>query len=305
MRRFITGCFFALGFLSGFCAAPEPDADRWFTEGGVRPEPFVGATVRSNEFATLRAEVVANVLQVKCDAAGAGDAPRLIVSADAPGHWPARDWRTLAMRRAGPGWLVEVPVDSPDVPLIYFIATRAEGSPVVSPLRMARPRALGLERPSRLFWAFLEGFEQGLEGWRAPEISLTTNALARSGRASLAVRVPAGKKSVSVETARLRGWFAQEHGAEGVALWLRTAGGDGRVVCTLAAHAFTTNQILARRAEAIPVTTNWAKARLTFESFPRVPLADLDLLIIEFIAAPGTELWMDDVHWLGRWREDF
>ena len=133
MRRFITCCFFALGFMSGFCATPEPDADRWFTEGGVRPEPFAGVTVRSNEFPSLRAEVVANVLQVKCDAAGVGDAPRLIVSADAPGHWPARDWRTLVMRRAGPGWLVDVPVDSPDVPLIYFVAARVEGSPMVSP----------------------------------------------------------------------------------------------------------------------------------------------------------------------------
>jgi hypothetical protein len=244
-------------------------------------------------------------LQVKWDGGGALTEPRLLVSADAPGHWPARDWRTLTPRRAGTVASQPVPVDSVDVPLIYFVSGRLNGNTIVSPLRLAQPRGLGMERPSRLFWAFVEGFEQGVEGWRSADVRLRTNGVARSGRAALSVRVPAGKKSASVETTRLRGWFVQEHAAEGFAMWLRSTGGAGRVTFTLAAHAFTTNQITSSRAEPVIVSTNWTKARLTFESFPRAPLADLDLLTLEFTAGPGVELLVDDVHLLGRWREDF
>lgn len=296
---------FTLGLMAGFGAGPEPAADRWFTEAGGRPEQFADATVVTNEFARLRAEVLAGGLQVKCEGSDSLTDLKLIASADAPGHWPARDWRTRAMRRAGPGWLAEIPVDSLDVPQIYFVAARVDGRAVVSRLRLAQPRGLGMERPSRLFWAFIEGFEQGPEGWRTAGDSLRTNALARSGRAALAVRVPAGRKSVSVESTRLRGWFVREHGAEGFALWLRTAGGTGQAAFSLAANAFTTNQVTSRRSETVAVSTNWTKARLTFESFPKAPLADLDLLTIEFTAEAGTELLMDDVHLLGRWREDF
>ncbi len=296
--------FFTLGLAAGFGAGPEA-ADRWLAEAGARPERFAEAVVLTNEFATLRAEVVAGVLQVKCDGGEALSELKLIVSADAPGHWPARDWRTLAMRRTGPGWLAEIPVDSLDVPQIYFVAALVSGRAAVSPLRLAHPRGLGMERPSRLFWAFVEGFEQGLEGWRVSGDSLRTNALARSGRAALPARVPAGRKSVSVESTRLRGWFVQENGAEGLALWLRTSGGTGRAVFTLAANAFTTKQVTSRCVQTVTVSTNWTKARLTFGSFPKAPLADLDLLAIEFTADAGTELLIDDVHLLGHWREDF
>lgn len=294
-----------LGLAAGFGAGPEPTADRWLANAGARPEPFSETTVLTNEFAALRAEVVAGVLQVKCEGGDSLSELKLVVSADAPGHWPARDWRTLAMRRAGAGWLVDPPVDSPDVPQIYFVAARAKGQSVVSRMRITQPRELGLERPTRLFWAFVEGFEQGLDGWHASGAPLHTNSMARSGRASLAVTVPSGRRSVSVQSTRLRGWFVQEHGAEGVGLWLRTTAGRSVAAFTLVAEAFTTNQITSRRSEMVMVSTNWSKARLTFESFPKPPLADLDLFTVEFTAEPGTELLMDDVHLLGRWRENF
>lgn len=299
-------CFvLGLGLVTGFGAGLQPEADRWLANAGARPDRFAAAVVLTNEFATLRAEVVAGALQVKCEGNDSLTEMHLIISADAPGHWPARDWRTLAMRRAGSGWLAEIPVDSLDVPQIYFVNARLNNRPVVSSMRLALPRALGLERPTRLFWAFIEGFEQDLDGWRSVDATLRTNATARSGRAALAVRVPAGRKSASVETTRLRGWFAQEHEAEGLGLWLRMAPGRGRVAVTLVANASSTNQVASRRSETVAVSTNWTKVRLLFETFPKAPLADLDLVIIEFVAEPGTELLIDDVHLLGRWREDF
>jgi hypothetical protein len=300
-----SGLILGLSLMAGFSAGIPPDADRWLTNSGALPERFLKAIVTTNAFMTLRAEVVAGALQVKCEGADAFDDLQLVVSADAPGHWPARDWRTMPMRKAGSGWLAEIPVDSLDVPQIYFVVARLSGRPVVSPMRMAHPRALGLERPTRLFWAFVEGFEQDLDGWRTANSTVRTNASARSGRAALALRVPPGRKSISVESTRLRGWFLQEHEAEGFAVWMRTVQGQGRVAFTLVANAASTDQITSRRSETVAVSTNWTKSRLLFESFPKPPLADLDLVVIEFIAEPGTELLIDDVHLLGRWRENF
>ena len=128
---------------------------------------------------------------------------------------------------------------------------------------------------------------------------------AKSGRASLIARVPAGARSVSIQTTKLRGWFLQEHGATGVGLWMRVKSGTGAAAFTLMANAFTTNQVVARRAETATVSTNWMKAAFLFESFPKFPVSEVDLFTIEFAAEPGTELLLDDVHLLGRWRNDF
>jgi len=177
---------------------------------------------------------------------------------------------------------------------------------VVSPMRVVYPRAFGLEAPSHFFWAFIEGFEQDLDGWRtASAATLSANTVAKSGRTSLAVRVPADRRSVSVETTRLRGWFLEEHGATGIGLWLRTQSGTATATFTLLANARSTNQVVARRDETLKVSTKWTKAALLFESFPKLRLGDVDLFSIEFAAEAGTELFIDDLHLLGRWRDDF
>lgn len=121
---------------------------------------------------------------------------------------------------------------------------------------------------------------------------------------SVCVCLP-GQRSIAVETTRLRGWFLEEHRAAGIGVWLRTKSGTGTAAFTLVANARSTNQIISRRAETMKVSTKWAKAALLFESFPKVRLGDLDLFSIEFAAEPGTELLIDDLHLLGRWRDDF
>ena len=231
---------------------------------------------------------------------------RIISSADAPGHWPARDWRSRPMNLRGATWVAELPVDSLDVPLIYFVSARTPQGSAVSPMRIAEPRALGLEHPTHLFWAFVEGFEQELDGWRVMEPSeVRTDSAAKNGRAALVVRVPTDRRSVTVQTTRLRGWFLEEHGATGIGLWLRVKKGTGTAAFTLIANALSTNQVVSRRAETVNVSTNWNKTMLPFESFPKVPLGDVDLFSIELSAKPGTEFLLDNVYLLGRWRDDF
>ena len=289
-----------------FAADPQPGSDSWLTNNGVFPEKFSGAAVKTNTFTTLRAEVVAGTLQVKFEPGGTVPEARLITSADAPGHWPARDWRTVVMKRFGESWAAEIPVHSLDVPQIYFVAARERGQAVVSPMRMVRPREFGMEAPSRLFWAFIEGFEQDLDGWRmANATDPRTDSSAKSGRASLVVRVPNGQRSIAFETTRLRGWFLEEHGATGIGMWLRTKSGTGNAAFSLVANAYSTNQVISRRAEAVKISAKWTKVVLPLESFPKVRLGDVDLFSIELAAANGTEVLIDDLHLLGRWRDNF
>jgi len=302
----LTRIFLFAQSLAVFAAEPMANADRWLTNAAVLPEKFEKLSVSTNQFATLHAEVIAEQLMVTCPADKSISELRIVSSADAPGHWPARDWRSRPMNLRGANWVAELPVDSLDVPLIYFISARTAQGSVVSPMRIVEPRALGLEHPTHLFWAFLEGFEQELDSWRVIDSSeVRTDTAAKNGRAALLVRVPAGRRSVTVQTTRLRGWFLQEHGATGVGLWLRVKKGTGAATFELIANALSRNQVVSRHVEPVKVSTNWTKALLSFENFPKLPLGDVDLFSIELSGEPGTEFLLDNVFLLGRWRDDF
>lgn len=305
--RFVTGLLLVVAGARVLCALePKPGADAWLTNAPAWPAEMIKARLSTNPFITLRAEAIAGRLRVSWESATPFDSARVIVSADAPGHWPARDWRSITMKRHGTNWQAELPVDSLDVPLIYSVIASNREETIASPLRIAWPGALGLEQPTRLFWPFVEGFEQGTEGWRAiPGVTLRTDGAAKHGRAALRIEVPAGERSVTIVTTRLRGWFIAEHRATGLELWLKTRQGKGVAAFELLAHAFTTNQVLARRLAPVAVNSSWTKVELPWASFPKFPLGEMDLLAIELTGAPGTEFLIDDVQWLGRWRSGF
>ena len=248
---------------------PEPEGDIWLTNAPALPGAYAASTMDSNRFASLKAETVAGKLLVRWETTELFSETRIIVSADAPGHWPARDWRTVAMRRTPTGWVTDMPIDSLDVPLVYFVVATNKGNSLASSMRIAHPRALGLETPTRLFWPFIEGFEQGTEGWRTRDGSaLRRDVPSKSGRASLVLQVPAERRSATLMTTRLRGWFLEEHDASGIVLWLRMKSGAGTARFALFANAWSTNQFVARRDETVKVTEKWTAAALRFESFP-------------------------------------
>jgi hypothetical protein len=286
---------------------PQPGSDAWLTNAPPSlPAPQTTTGIDTNRFVNVKAEAVAGKLLLRWETAEQFAEARIIASADAPGHWPARDWRTFLMRRIPGGWLTEVPVDSLDVPIIYFVVDGANGKTAASPMRIVFPRALGLEEPTRLFWPFIEGFEQGTEGWRAVDgPAVRRDAEAKSGRASLAMQVPSGRRSTTLVTTRFRGWFLEEHGATGIALWLRMKTGTGTARFALSANAFSTNQLIARRTETVRVTEKWTRALLPFSTFPKLALGDVDLFSVELTAAPGAEFLIDDVRLAGRWPLDF
>jgi hypothetical protein len=282
-------------------AGLKPEADTWLTNAPALPSDFYGASRTSNLFHTLRAEVIAERLRVSWESTAPVEDAHVVFSADAPGHWPARDWRSLKMQRHGTNWQAEFPVDSLNVPLVYFLLASNHGEVTASPMRVARPRALGLEQSTRLFWSFIEGFEQGLEGWRVLHgPPLRTHPAAKHGRSALALQIPSGQRSITVATTRLRGWFLQEHRAAGIELWMRTRGNTGAAAFELMANAFSTNQVIARRADATLIGPRWSKIELPFSRFPKFPLGDLDMISIELTGEPGTEFLLDDVALLRR-----
>ena len=211
------------------------------------------------------------------------------------------------MTLSGSQWQTRMPVDDIDVPIIYFVQMVAHGKTNISPMRICHPRVLGLEMPSRPFWPFLEGFEQGLESWslvaaRTNVLSLTTDTLAKNGYSSLKVSLPAGQHSTTVATTRVRGWQIQQNAATGLRLWLRTKTGTGRARFTLFANAFGTNQVMATSSIEAKLTDQWQKLELPLNSFPKIPLGSVDWFTIEFIGDGPTDFLIDDMQFIGPWR---
>jgi hypothetical protein len=303
--------WFCLLWLAASLSAAEtnPPPEIWLTNEVHYPSALPPGILQTDRFQTLRVVFLAETFKIVWTPPANDQAARVLLkfSADNLGHWPARDWRSRPMERRGPDWETEVPVDSLDVPLVYYLEVMTDQGTNVSPMRLGRPRLLGLEQPTRVFWPFLEGFEEGLESWRwvagGPDDGrLQTTNISRNGKAALVVTIPPGKAAVTIGTTRLRGWHMLEHGATGVSLWIRTREGKGQAQFTLLANAFTTNQVVALRPGEIAIQATWQQVDLPFGSFGKIPIADLDFFSIELRGIPGTEILLDDLQMLGRWQ---
>jgi hypothetical protein len=285
-------------------AAQTNAPDAWITNQVVYPPWAAGIAPTRAPFAGLHAEGVAGRLKIVWPAGAAVDAATLCFSADDPGHWPARDWRSQPMELRGGAFRAVVPLDSANVPVAYCVAATATGSTNVSPMRLCRPRLLEVTEPSRYFWPFIEGFEQGLEGWQSVTrgARIGTAPEARNGRAALRVVIPGDGRRAAVATTRVRGWFVQEHGATGFAFWARTRHGRGEVRVTLRANAHTPDQSAATPVNGMALGTNWQRVAVSFSAFPKFPSESLDWIEFEFAGPASTEFQLDDLYLLGRWR---
>jgi len=302
-----------LGFAAGLAGQekPPPVADDWLRSEHSFPSWVSPSQIKSNGFPSLHAEVIAEKLKVLCRTPNDPRATaKIIASQDRPGHWPARDWHAYPMSRAGEVWEVSLPVEDLDIPMIYFLSSVEAGSTNISEMRVCNPLEAGLQWPTRLFWAFLEGFENGFENWGLLDADvgvppLTTSPLSKSGRASLLVTPASGrKKSTTIGTTLLRGTKILSVGATGVTCWMRTVQGRGRARFTLYANAFTTNQIAATSTVEPSLTSKWEKSDVPFNSFNGVPLASVDYFTIELIPDTALGFLIDDVQFLGPWKTD-
>jgi len=308
----------APGALALAVQAADPAPDNWLPEG--RYPAFVRTLdVNVESFSTLHAEVLVGRLKVRWTAPEA-ESPKtnvtLYVSADAPGRWPARDWRPVPMVKAGERWEAAVPVDRVDVPLVYFVAVGTfepekplhgqPGPERVSPLRVARPDRLGMGGASRVFWPFLDGFEEHLAGWRivsdaAQGFSMERSASPHNGKNALTLFVPEGKGSGTIATTRLRGWQVAQQNATGFSLWLRSDQPNARVRFTLFSHASMDSPRTAPCRRLMTIDETWTRIDVAFRDFRGVVPGQIDLLAVELIGEGPVRFWVDDLQLLGRW----
>lgn len=286
-------------------AVPPGPADLWLSGPAEYPAPHRAEQVRTDLFAGLQAQVTAGQLRLQCPADPVRDATNAWawISVDPPGHWPARDWRVVGLNRQGGFWTADVPVFDLDLPLVYFAGAGWNGGEAISPMRVTIPRELGLMQPTRLFWPLLDGFEDGLVGWKilAPQAAgLRLDSAAHVGGGALAVSLPRGHHSVTVATTRLRPWHVWKLDQRGVRVWVRAREGAARARISLIAHAGTTNQTVAVLPRDVRLTNAWTQVDVSFAEFPQPALHAVDLLALEFIGNGPQEFLVDDLQVLGR-----
>jgi hypothetical protein len=324
----VLGIFLTQPFPS-LSASAEPSEqskdrpDKWLTGELQFPPGFPERAIAPNLFASLRAEIWAEKLKIlwSSDETVSNATVTLHASADELGHWPARDWRPFSMTLRGNTWEAIVPVDNVDVPLVYFVSvvaalardgTNEVGSAAwtnISPMRICKPRLAGLEESTRIFWPFLEGFEQDTISWRwlaavDESAPLKTDSLARTGQAALVVPLPDGKRSVTIATTRVRGWQLVQHHVTGLRLCLRTRQGTGRARFTLLANASAANQVVSVWPKEAILTEKWQAVDVLFRELPKLPRGAVDLFAIEFIGQGPVEFLADDLELLGPWGSD-
>ncbi|GDY21471.1 hypothetical protein LBMAG56_28180 [Verrucomicrobiota bacterium] len=290
---------------------PKPRADHWLAGTYQYPAVAGGKVGSTAGFELIETDAIAGRLKVYWNsgaAAGSGNVT-LFASADTAGHWPARDWRPYPMSFRAGRWEASVPVESVDIPMIFFlrVGDGVGAGARLSAMRTCVPRAAGLEEPSRIFWPYLEGFEDGLMSWRSFGASsgvgpLEIDPLAKQGKASLRVTVPGAGQSVGVATTRVRGWQIVERSATGLRLWMRTRSGAGRVRFTLFANAGGPLEVVMAYDREVTLSDRWQKVDLAFGRFGKGPLAEVDLLALEFSADGAREFLMDELQLLGPWK---
>lgn len=259
-------------------------------------------------FQGLKAEAINGKLKVSFQGA---ETPRDAVvtlrsSVDMPGHWPARHWVDSPMTLRGRDWVANLPIDAPDVPVVYFAEAVAAGRTHVSPMRICHPRKIGIEKPSRAFWPFLEGFETGARNWRYlagsnSRESPGTIEESKSGQRAMLLQIPPGKVSVTVGTTSVRGWHARINGATGLKFWARASGGRGQVRLALLCNAFSEDQSVSIRPGTIDLDGDWKQVVVFFSEFPGLKTVDMDLLTLEFVGAGQAEFLVDDLELVGPW----
>lgn len=289
--------------------SPAP-ADLWLTNATTYPGPWTSTKPNTNNFADLRAEALAGKLVVTWTPGPDAPTNSITVHASAAdlGHWPTRDWRSYPMTRVEKRWQVIVPVEDPDVAIAYFVTATNSQQTNVSAMRGVMPRTAGMDEPTRVFWPFLDGFEQGFESWRITSRGSVplprTDPVSRSGYFSLSVSVPEGQRSVTVATTRVRGWQARLEGATGVRVWLRTRSGAGKVRAGLVANAGAASQTLALWPNDVALKDQWQRVDFLFSALPGFLLHPTDQFLLEFIADGPTDFLIDDLQFTGPWKPE-
>lgn len=300
-----------INLLVGFTALSQdkkPDADKLISVDIHYPPEVRSGYLNTNIFTNFFAESIAGKIQVLWNNPPglSNSTGTVFYSVDYPEHTFSRNWQYLPLIFRGPLFNASIPVDDVDVPIIYFITIVSEGKTNLSPMRICYPRAAGLEAPSRPFWHFLEGFEEISINWRILNtytniVPLHTNCAPKNGKVALCITLPEGRRSISVGTTRLRGWQIEHSNATGFSVWLKTNGEKGQVQFSLVSYFGTPKQVVSQHPQIIPISSDWKRVELNFNSFPKANLIGVDLLVFEFSGNDKAEFYIDDLSLSGKW----
>ena len=277
--------------------------DGWISNRVKFPAFVARNSIRFTGFERVHAEVLAARLRVVWPGAPTNLTSATVwASADSLGHWPARDWRRFAMKFSGDEADATLPVEDLELPLAYFIEAMGPTTTNASLMRSVLPGDAGLQLPTRVFWTYLDGFEDGADGWRivSPQGALKMTDVARTGRRGLTVSGVDDGHPVSIGTTRVRGRHFLRPEVEGVSVWLRTRSGNGLARVAMVAQAFSTNEVRAVLPNEIPITAEWRKVAWLKSSMTNLPLTEVDFLSIEFQGAEATEFILDDLELISR-----
>lgn len=270
--------------------------------------PISGIALQRTGFEDIQAEVILGELTVFWRTPTRPEAEAtLVFSQGRPGRWSSRPWQHVAMRRLPTGFEGRLPVFDLDLPVVYHLVLQTGARATAGALRIARPRQLGMETPSTVFWPYLEGFEEGAWNWRilAPPDTAGLFEIARearTGKSALRVTVPAGRKSVTLGTTRVQAWQFERQGATGIQIWIRGGRAGGRVRLSWLTDAWTARQRSLPAGVEGDVQMTWGSLDLPIASNDPTAVTGLDALALEFIAEGPAEFFVDDLQLTGRWR---
>ncbi len=298
--------FLAFAVPAGFAAATTAfPGDGWITNRISVPRTVGTNLLNFASFSGLHAREVGGRLKIRWPGDTNASAVTAWISAEAPGHWKSRDWRPRTMFLGEQGWETNVPVEDPDEPVAYFVSAVQGGRTNFSILRSVVPHEAGLSRPTAAFWPFIEGFEEGIEGWwiEGAGGALSVAGEGRTGRGALRLAIGERGAVATVFTTRVRGSRAQSVGALGLRFWARGSAGGSRLRLTAFADAETLRQASASfRTEVTPGNIpGWQKVEVLFAELGAFPLPAMDRMAFEFSGPPNSALLIDDLELIGPW----
>lgn len=302
----VVGWVWAMGWL-GALAQP---ADDWLREEGVTvpgSAPASAAALAEAFDASLTAAPVDGWLQVTWQPVEAPQGTAVVVaSTGRVGPGVLRDWREYAMTRTGAVWVARLPLGSGREPVIYALREMGPDRTLLggTPPRIFHPLRAGDLEPTFPFTGFLEGFEEGWEGWERADGRPSDSVLSRSedawsGRRALRVEVPRGRGSITVGTVRVQGWMLWENDLVSIRMMARTEGGEGRLRVALHSRARTPD-LAVHPAPEVVVGPEWRRLEWALESFVGLRRREVDWMTLHFLAEEGVVLLLDDVELVPR-----
>jgi hypothetical protein len=255
--------------------------------------------VESTLFTNLHVEVLNSRLHMFCVLPSTNVKSFTIhYSLGTEGHWFARDWRSFPASLKGQTWDCIIPVETLDLPFLYLARVEWLDRTTSSPLHQIDPDELGMKSPTQPFWGFIEGFEQGLEGWfptGAENPMKVVGSPVKTGKSALQITIPSKRNSASIITSRIRGAQITMTGSIGITLEARS-NSKARLRFTVFEKRGEPDQRLLQFPTEIEIDKNWKKIELPLASLPDRHLVDLDTFGIEAIGEPLTQVFLDDLN---------